>query len=90
MGLDSVELIMEVEKEFALDIPDHDAVTLLTVGRLYDYVATHAPALPADARAGLFAGATWERYRDLVSAEIGVPVTALNPDLCWVQDLGLD
>lgn len=39
MGLDSVELIMEVEKHFSISIPDRDAEKAYTVGKLVDCVA---------------------------------------------------
>jgi len=32
MGLDSVELLLAIEEEFGLDIPDRDAEKLYTVG----------------------------------------------------------
>lgn len=32
MGLDSVELVMAIEEEFGLDIPDRDAEKMITVG----------------------------------------------------------
>ena len=41
MGLDLVELVMEVEETFGFSIPDADAATLDTVGKLYDYVMAH-------------------------------------------------
>lgn len=39
MGLDSVELIMEVEKHFSISIPDREAERAYTVGKLVDCVA---------------------------------------------------
>jgi acyl carrier protein len=38
MGLDSVELIMEFEKVFGIQIPDQDAEKLTTVGSVHDYI----------------------------------------------------
>lgn len=37
-SLDTVELIMEFEKEFGLTIPDEDAEQIATVGDAIDYV----------------------------------------------------
>lgn len=37
-SLDTVELIMEFEKEFAMTIPDEDAESIATVGDAIDYV----------------------------------------------------
>lgn len=37
-SLDTVELIMEFEKEFGLTIPDEDAEKITTVGDAIDYI----------------------------------------------------
>ncbi len=39
MGLDSIELLMEVEKYFSISIPDNEAEKAYTVGNLVDCVA---------------------------------------------------
>ncbi|MEM8526191.1 MAG: acyl carrier protein [Bacteroidota bacterium] len=38
-SLDTVELIMELEKEFDISIPDEDAEQIATVGAAIDYIA---------------------------------------------------
>jgi len=38
-SLDTVELIMELEKEFDISIPDEDAEQIATVGKAIDYIA---------------------------------------------------
>ena len=38
MGLDSVEIIMEIEEAFDIRIPDDEATKIRTVGELYDFV----------------------------------------------------
>lgn len=38
MGLDTVELIVEIEKSFDISIPDEDAERIATVGQLADYI----------------------------------------------------
>jgi acyl carrier protein len=40
-SLDLVELIMELEDQFGMKIPDEDAQKITTVGQAGDYVATH-------------------------------------------------
>ena len=41
-SLDTVELIMEFEKEFNLSIPDEDAEKIVTVGDAIDYLTKNA------------------------------------------------
>ena len=43
-SLDIVELVMEFEKEFNIDIPDEDAEKLRTVGDALAYLNTKIPA----------------------------------------------
>lgn len=40
-SLDIVELIMALEEEFELEIPDSDAEKIATVGDAVDYIKTH-------------------------------------------------
>lgn len=41
-SLDTVELIMEFEKEFGITIPDESAEKIGTVGDAISYIETHA------------------------------------------------
>ncbi|MDR3236796.1 MAG: acyl carrier protein [Prevotellaceae bacterium] len=41
-SLDTVELIMEFEKEFGISIPDGDAEKISTVGDAVSYIEQHA------------------------------------------------
>ena len=43
-SLDTVELIMEFEKEFDLQIPDEDAEKISTVGDAIKYIEEHKKA----------------------------------------------
>lgn len=40
-SLDTVELIMEFEKEFEIEIPDEDAQNIKTVKDAIDYIESH-------------------------------------------------
>lgn len=40
-SLDTVELIMEFEKEFGLQIPDEEAENIKTVGEAVEYIESH-------------------------------------------------
>jgi acyl carrier protein len=37
-SLDTVELIMQLEEEFGIEIPDEDAENITTVGKAVDYI----------------------------------------------------
>ncbi|MBE0713188.1 MAG: acyl carrier protein [Candidatus Aminicenantes bacterium] len=41
-SLDTVELVMALEDEFGLDIPDDQAEKMNTVGKAIDYIVGHA------------------------------------------------
>ncbi len=43
-SLDIVELVMALEEEFGIDIPDEDADKLKTVGDALNYLKSHATA----------------------------------------------
>jgi len=43
-SLDIVELVMALEEEFGMDIPDEDADKLKTVGDAMNYLKSHAAA----------------------------------------------
>lgn len=40
-SLDTVELVMEFEEEFELNIPDEEAEKIQTVGQAIDYIKGH-------------------------------------------------
>lgn len=40
-SLDVVELVMELEDEFDIEISDEDAEKILTVGNVLDYIKSH-------------------------------------------------
>ena len=41
-SLDTVELIMALEEEFGIEIPDEDAEKIVTVKDAIEYIKTHA------------------------------------------------
>jgi hypothetical protein len=90
MGLDIVEMFMEVESVFEIEIPDSMAPYLNTVGALYDYVVTHVQTIGDHASPGSYAGPLWERYLDVLERETGCRRSTLRPEARFVQDLKMD
>ena len=41
-SLDTVELVMALEEEFSIEIPDEDAEKITTVGDAVNYISEHA------------------------------------------------
>ena len=42
-SLDTVELVMALEEEFKIEIPDDDAEKITTVGEAIEYIEAHIP-----------------------------------------------
>lgn len=87
MGLDAVELVMAVEEEFIIDIPDDEAERMKTVGDLYSYVheSVHLKAIrpPSDEE-------LWQRVRKVVVAQLGVKEHQVTREARFIEDLGMD
>ena len=41
-SLDTVELIMQFEEDFSIEIPDEDAEKIMTVNQAYEYIKKHS------------------------------------------------
>lgn len=82
MGLDMVELVMEIEREFGIDLPDEEAGRLLTVGMLADFVMRQ---LPAERR--LTEEAVFERVRRIVAHELGARLEDVHRHTRFIEDL---
>lgn len=86
MGLDSVELVMEIEEEFAVAISDEVAPTLGRMGELRDFVEQ----MLADRGEAVSESNVWERLKVLVGHQLGVDPATLRPETHLVHDLGMD
>ena len=88
MGLDVVELFMEMESAFGISIPNADAERLTTVGSLYDYIAIRVAPSIQDIGGGPYSGELWERYLNVIERELSVPRSDVLPGARFVEDLG--
>jgi len=86
MGLDTVELVIRVEKEFDIEIPDADAARLVTVGDLHAYV------VEALRRQGRIESndSIYAQLRDIICDQLGVKPVEIIPSARFVDDLGAD
>jgi hypothetical protein len=89
MGLDIVEMVMELEKEFELEMPDDDLRPLRTVGDFYSYLEYRLAETGRITSTGRFDGDLWSRYLEIVERETGVPRGRLRPDADFYRDLGV-
>lgn len=98
MGLDSVELMLEVEDEFKIRLSDPECEGVRTVADLVALVMAH---LPRSAGAGLTAGAAaveraageravLERVRWLTARQLGIPIERVEAESRFVEDLEID
>jgi acyl carrier protein len=86
MGLDSVELVWRVEKDFGIKISDPEAASILTVGDFYTVLLRKLGTSPADPSATQI----WSRLRDTIADQTGVKEELILPDARIVRDLGIN
>ena len=84
MGLDTVELVMQVEKHFGIDIPDSEASELVTVGMLHSWVVAELNRVgrPQVDPQGVFV-----ELRELICNQLGVEHSKVVPEARFVQGL---
>ena len=83
MGLDAVELLMNVEEQYNIRIPDSDARAMRSVGELHDYILAHVRPAPEREKA-------WEWLCGMIADEFGVPRDRVTRDAWIVRDLGIN
>ena len=86
MGLDTVELVMAIEEEFGIEIPNSDASKLAVLGDMHDYIirALRQRGDTADE------GRVWERLSAVVVAQLGVRPDEVRRTAHIVHDLRAD
>ena len=86
MGLDTVELIMDFEKAFGIDIPNEAAAEMITPRHVRDFVVAEYArhdrhAEPDD---------IFQKIREMTVVRANVKPEQVTLDTSFVHDLGLD
>lgn len=84
MGLDGVEMVMAIEREYRIELPDADLAKVATIGELEALVASVVGVEDSIAR-----GRLRERLLDIIVEETAVQRERLVPEARIYQDLGL-
>lgn len=86
MGLDTVELVMALEEEFGINIPNADAEKLVVIGDMHDYIV-RTLRQRGDT---LDEGQVWERLCAIVVEQLGVRPEEVTRTAHIVYDLRAD
>jgi hypothetical protein len=80
VGLDTVELVMDIEDAFGIAIDDHDASRIETVGQLYDHVLLLLRRHPGRRVESCASAHCFYRLRRELLADRAVPPSRVRPD----------
>lgn len=86
MGLDTVDLVLQVEEAFTIRLPNDEAGQIATVQDLCQAICRAAAAEGQS----LDPCTVQDRVHFLLTTQFGVPPGHLGPQVRLVQDLGLD
>lgn len=84
MELDTVELIVAIEEEFEISIPDDETARLARVGDIFSYVVK-AKEMSENEK-----DATWEKVKKVVIEKLGVEPNQVTKEAHIVYDLDAD
>lgn len=86
MGLETVELLMAIEEEFGIEIPNADASKLAVLGNMHDHIVRALPQRgdAPDKRE------VWERLSEVVVEQLGVRPDEVRREAHIVHDLRAD
>ena len=87
MGLDTVEIVMAVEEEFSLEIPDAAAEKMFTVGDMHSFLVLE---LRRRGRTDVDGDRIFQRLREIICRQLGVEADRVVPEARFVKDLGAD
>lgn len=87
MGLDTVQLVMDVEEAFDIEISNEEAENILTVGQLAECTAR---LVSKKSNEQITSAQTLPKIRDILENNFGIPKERIHKDAKIVDDLGLD
>lgn len=88
MGLDVVELFMQAEETFGIEISNDDAGSAYTVGDLYNLVLKELEK--KDGKKVADPEAVWRKLRQLVVEQLQVDEEEVVKEARFNEDLGAD
>lgn len=86
MGLDLVEIVMRIEEDFEIEIPDRVAETLTTPGKVIDYLANLPKFSDLNRPREYIADKVWRIIEDVA----GVDRRDYYEESRFIEDMGLD
>jgi hypothetical protein len=86
MGLDLVEILMEIEDDFGVTVPDELASSFVTVGDTHKMIFDHLVAKGRTPSRGLDAE-VWQKLVTLTPEQMGLDPEIIKPDLRWIPDI---
>ena len=86
MGLDSVELVMNTEEHFGIDIPDKVAEALITVGDLHSFVVAELDRVGRTRASDV----VFSELRELICDQLGIKPERVVLEARFVKDLNID
>ena len=86
MGLDTVEIVMEIEREFGISVPDDRAESSRTVGDTSSMIVELLVA-KGRTRSAELEREVWERLVTIVAEQMRISRTEVRPESTWVGDI---
>ena len=90
MGLDTVELLIELEQHFDITVPDEKAGKMLTVGDVYEYILEALAKKRHAIVPELAKEVVWNQIVEIFVNQLGVKPEEVTKTSRIVQDLGAD